>query len=161
MSKPRVMYRLDKWFGVKLEAFRIDRVTAKTVFYYDEYGNVSRSAKQSKDYEWFDDLDDARMAGHSVAARRIDGFASRIERLQREGKELNEEPKVKSKAPAPVPARDLSKMAMVGGKKERVYSVVIDGSTLKEWVGIGWIELREASPIDYLMYPQVERKENG
>ena len=55
-----------------------------------------------------------------------------------------------------VHAREVSKQAMVEGNEAK-YQCVIDNGTLKEWVGIGWIELREACPSDYEHYPTVER----
>lgn len=55
-----------------------------------------------------------------------------------------------------VHARELSKEAMAAGNEAK-YQCVIDNGQLKEWVGIGWIELREASPSDYEYYPTVER----
>ena len=55
-----------------------------------------------------------------------------------------------------VDARELSKMKMASGN-EATYSVVIDNGVLKEWVGIGWIELRDATPEDTEKYPTVRR----
>ena len=55
-----------------------------------------------------------------------------------------------------IAASKLSKMAMVNGNEE-LYKVVIDDGVVKEWVGIGWIELRKANPGDYKKIPEVER----
>ena len=43
-----------------------------------------------------------------------------------------------------IPARKLTNMAMSNGY-ERLYSIVVDQGIVKEWVGIGWIELRKAT----------------
>lgn len=56
-----------------------------------------------------------------------------------------------------VPAHKLSNRAMVSGN-EAYYRIVIDDGIVKEWVGIGWIELRKASKSDIGKYPTVERK---
>jgi len=56
-----------------------------------------------------------------------------------------------------VSARELSSMAMVGGNETK-YRIVIDDDILKEWVGIGWIELRTATPSDTEKYPTVTRE---
>jgi len=55
-----------------------------------------------------------------------------------------------------VSARELSKKAMVEGN-ESEYSIVIDNDIVKEWVGIGWIELRAATEEDLVLYPTVTR----
>ena len=56
-----------------------------------------------------------------------------------------------------VPARELSSYNMVNGNESK-YRIVVDGDIIKEWVGIGWIELRKATPEDSENYPVVERK---
>ena len=55
-----------------------------------------------------------------------------------------------------IPAKELTNMAMVNGN-EAFYKVVIDTGMIKEWVGIGWIEIRKANPADYKRIPEVER----
>lgn len=55
-----------------------------------------------------------------------------------------------------VAARDLNKVRMIEGN-EKLYRIVIDEGVLKEWVGIGWIELREAKASDAEKYPTVTR----
>ena len=50
--------------------------------------------------------------------------------------------------------KKLTNLAMVNGN-EKKYSIVIDSNTVKEWVGIGWIELREATDSDRETYPTV------
>lgn len=56
-----------------------------------------------------------------------------------------------------IPAKELTNMAMVNGN-ESLYKVVIDTGIIKEWVGIGWIELRKANPADYKKIPEVSRE---
>lgn len=51
-------------------------------------------------------------------------------------------------------AEDLSNFAMVAGKEKRIRKVIQDG-ILKEWVGIGWIVLRRATPSDVKRYARV------
>lgn len=48
---------------------------------------------------------------------------------------------------------ELSNLRMVAGN-ERKYDKVIDDGELKEWVGFGWITLREAVEEDYEKYPE-------
>jgi hypothetical protein len=55
-----------------------------------------------------------------------------------------------------IAASKLTNMAMVNGNEE-LYKVVIDNGYVKEWVGIGWIELRKATPGDLKKHPTVER----
>jgi len=55
-----------------------------------------------------------------------------------------------------VHASELSNIAMAE-RNETKYSIVIDQRILKEWVGIGWIELRTASTADKEKYPTVIR----
>lgn len=55
-----------------------------------------------------------------------------------------------------VHARELSSIAMVEGNESK-YRIVVDGDMLKEWVGIGWIELRKATEADREKYPEVRR----
>jgi hypothetical protein len=55
-----------------------------------------------------------------------------------------------------IEAERLSSIRMTtGGEKEVRF--VIDGSKLKEWVGIGWIEVRTATCEDRRNYPEVRR----
>ena len=55
-----------------------------------------------------------------------------------------------------IPAKELSNIAMVNGN-ESIYKIVIDNNIVKEWVGIGWIDLRTATPEDLNKYPHVLR----
>ena len=55
-----------------------------------------------------------------------------------------------------IEAKHLSNMAMANGNEDQ-YSIVIDNDVVKEWVGIGWIELREATTKDKKDYPIVRR----
>ena len=56
--------------------------------------------------------------------------------------------------PNTVRRRELSNIRMVGGN-ERKYKAVIQDGVLKEWVGFGWIEVRDATPEDNEKYPVV------
>ncbi len=47
-----------------------------------------------------------------------------------------------------VKASELSKFKMAGGN-EKKYQAVIDDGILKEWVAIGWVDLRQATDEDY------------
>lgn len=53
-----------------------------------------------------------------------------------------------------VKTKDLSNIAMVNGNEGKITAVIRNG-ILKEWVGIGWIELRVASEHDKEQYPTV------
>jgi len=55
-----------------------------------------------------------------------------------------------------VDAKELSKFKMTSGN-EKKYSSVIDDGTVKDWVGFGWIENREATEGDYKNLPVVVR----
>jgi len=55
-----------------------------------------------------------------------------------------------------VKATELSKFRMAGGN-EKKYKAVIDDGILKEWVAIGWVDLRQATEKDYEKFPTVER----
>ena len=59
-----------------------------------------------------------------------------------------------------VAAKELSNRAMIE-ENEAHYSIVIDGGVLKEWVGIGWIELRPATQEDQAEYPMVRRNSDA
>jgi len=56
-----------------------------------------------------------------------------------------------------VQATELSKFRMAGGN-EKKYKAVIDNKILKEWVGIGWVDIREATEKDYEKFPVVQRR---
>jgi hypothetical protein len=55
-----------------------------------------------------------------------------------------------------IAASEVTTMAMVN-KNEDKYKVVIDNGFVKEWVGIGWIEIRKATPGDFRKIPEVIR----
>jgi hypothetical protein len=44
---------------------------------------------------------------------------------------------------------------MTTGGEDRISKVILDG-VVKEWVGIGWIDLEPATPEDYLKIPEVK-----
>lgn len=58
--------------------------------------------------------------------------------------------------PKPIGYEDVSIFAMVAGKEKSI-SRVIEREVLKEWVGIGWIDIRKATKRDYLNYPEVKK----
>lgn len=51
--------------------------------------------------------------------------------------------------------RELTNLRMVVGN-EKKYSVVIIDGVVKEWIGIGWLELREPTEEDLKTFPVVE-----
>jgi hypothetical protein len=55
-----------------------------------------------------------------------------------------------------VKASELVNIRMVGGN-EKKYDAVIDNGILKEWVAIGWIDLRKATDEDHKKFPVVTR----
>jgi len=55
-----------------------------------------------------------------------------------------------------VKATELSKLRMAG-HNEKKYPAVIDNGILKEWVAIGWVDLRKATKEDYEKFPVVVR----
>jgi len=55
-----------------------------------------------------------------------------------------------------VHASKLSRIRMVAGQ-EKIYRQVIDNGIVKDWVGFGWVDLRDATPADYKKYPTVVR----
>lgn len=58
-----------------------------------------------------------------------------------------------------ISAHECSTIKMVAGN-EKKFSVVIDMvPTVKRWVGMGWVNEREADADDLLRYPVVKRKE--
>lgn len=56
--------------------------------------------------------------------------------------------------PKPLKRSQVTNIAMTTGGEKRISKVILDG-VVKEWVGIGWIDLREASAEDYLKIPEV------
>lgn len=56
-----------------------------------------------------------------------------------------------------VDAAELSRFRMVAGN-EKKYSAVIDDGMLKEWVSIGWVNIRPATDEDHKKFPIVTRK---
>lgn len=54
-----------------------------------------------------------------------------------------------------VQRRELTTIRMVAGN-ENLHPIVIDDRTVKEWVGIGWIDLRRATADDFTKYPLVK-----
>ena len=59
------------------------------------------------------------------------------------------------KRPKPISYREVSNIAMTTGK-EKTLSKVIHKGILKEWVGIGWVDLRTANKDDFEKYPEVK-----
>ena len=57
--------------------------------------------------------------------------------------------------PAPVARSELSSWRMVAGNED-VYSSVIDGDRLKQWVAIGWIDVGMATDEHRSLYPTVK-----
>lgn len=53
-----------------------------------------------------------------------------------------------------VTAKELNNLRMAAGNESKYDRVVLDGKVMS-WVGIGWIEEREALPDDYDNYPVV------
>jgi hypothetical protein len=56
--------------------------------------------------------------------------------------------------PAPIHSDNCATVAMVAGGEDRIQFVIKSGK-LKQWVGIGWIDVREATEQDYYTYPTV------
>ena len=56
--------------------------------------------------------------------------------------------------PDPVKRSELSILRMVAGN-EGLYTKVIDGGRLKEWIGIGWIDIGRATEEHRALYPTV------
>lgn len=54
-----------------------------------------------------------------------------------------------------IPRSKLTIVAMVAGNEKEITHVIVNG-TLKQWVGIGWVDLREATREDYTQYPEME-----
>ena len=59
--------------------------------------------------------------------------------------------------PSTIPAAECSTLKMVAGN-ERKITCVIDEGEVKEWVGIGWITLRQATPSDRKRFPTVKKE---
>jgi len=57
--------------------------------------------------------------------------------------------------PKSVKRSDLSTIKMVAGNEKRI-TRVIDGSTIKNWVGFGWVDEGPATLSDYDKYPIIE-----
>lgn len=57
--------------------------------------------------------------------------------------------------PKPVDAARLTNLKMTAGGEAKLKRVV-QGGILKEWVGIGWIEVRAATRSDRKRYPEVK-----
>lgn len=55
-----------------------------------------------------------------------------------------------------VPAAACSNMAMVAGN-EKLFTKIIDGDEVKEWVGIGWIGIGEPDDADLQTLPMLLR----
>jgi len=67
---------------------------------------------------------------------------------------------MKKKAPAPkrpktLARRDVTNIAMTAGNENKISQIILDG-VVKEWVGIGWIDLRDATKDDYLKIREVK-----
>ena len=55
-----------------------------------------------------------------------------------------------------IPASEVTNRAMIAGN-EKIYGAIVDNGIVKEWVGFGWIPLRDATPEDLENLPVVER----
>ena len=53
-----------------------------------------------------------------------------------------------------IPRKEISKLRMVAGN-ETLFTKIIDGGKVFQWVGIGWIDEGEADPNDYASLPVV------
>ena len=49
---------------------------------------------------------------------------------------------------------ELSNIKMVAGGEDRISKVILDG-TVRQWVGIGWVDEGQASAADKRKYPTV------
>jgi hypothetical protein len=56
--------------------------------------------------------------------------------------------------PDPIPRKDVTNRAMVAGNEKHI-SIIIESGIVKEWVGIGWIDLRPATKTDRKTFPEV------
>jgi hypothetical protein len=62
--------------------------------------------------------------------------------------------------PTPIHKDSCSTVAMVAGGEDRIQYVIKSGK-LKQWVGIGWVDVREATEQDYYTYPTVIKSSPG
>lgn len=62
---------------------------------------------------------------------------------------------VKLKQPKTVKINECSNIRMVCGNEKKFDSVIHNG-ILKDWVGIGWIDVRKATKEDYKKYRTVK-----
>lgn len=56
--------------------------------------------------------------------------------------------------PDPVKRSELSILRMVAGNED-LYTKVVDGDRLREWVGIGWVDVGMATEEHRTLYPTV------
>ncbi len=61
------------------------------------------------------------------------------------------------KKPRTVTPRQCAIISMCDGRGEKTHSTVIDEGIVKDYVGIGWIDIRKATSDDYKKYPTVKR----
>ena len=54
-----------------------------------------------------------------------------------------------------VQRNELSNIRMVAGNEKKYKKVILDGM-VKEWIGIGWIDLRKATAKDKKKFPTVK-----
>lgn len=59
------------------------------------------------------------------------------------------------KKPKPVTYDQVRTISMTSGGENKISRVIHDG-VVKNWVGIGWVEERKATPSDYFRYPEVK-----
>jgi hypothetical protein len=90
-------------------------------------------------------LADIRDSGYRITARIRTAVAAELQRIFDE-----------SAATSTVPANKLSTLAMVEGGEAKT-PTVIDKGVVKEWVGFGWITLRDATDDDRATLPLVTR----
>ena len=57
--------------------------------------------------------------------------------------------------PDPVKRSELSILRMVAGNED-LYTKVVDGDRLREWVGIGWVDVGMATEEHRTLYPTVK-----
>lgn len=61
----------------------------------------------------------------------------------------------RERRPKPLKRSQVTNIAMTTGGEDRISKVILDG-VVKEWVGIGWIDIGTAEPADYLTIPEVK-----
>lgn len=61
----------------------------------------------------------------------------------------------RERRPKPLKRSQVTNIAMTTGGEKRISKIILDG-VVKEWVGIGWIDLEPATPEDYLKIPEVK-----